>query len=528
MINLQKLNSDEMVYLCHAIPSARISGYFTQYPKDFNRIKPGFRAKALKPQDLAKVLLDNQNAPFIANFIQAETKLLIMDIESFYEKQVNSGYSSFEAYIVTLAGSRFDKNIALFFKITQNTDFSEEALRILEAAVGLYQSAKTEQVGSAEPNKASEREIKKLKQQVKSKDTENAKLIQQVLSLQRINGDLNSAIQRLSSVEEQLLRASEELTLLRGKNAALERDIKQAAQDKKKMQDSYNTIMGELGELKALIAESERKRQEPRYALRPSDVEEFKECLEYNFDSIGLDNTCTYRTILVDYVSRILFRGEPIITNQIVAHTLASCVSNALYGVRIPEILVYTPQITSADILKFLETAPRVVCLDGFLGNYNELELLPLIAGFRDKILFLTCISERTVHYLSDSILLNCTYFNANRVSAFLRSSVSDDDPSEIEEVISQETDALRDNRYRRIFREIAEQCNIPCSLICKWEANISSDDDLCQVLGFTLLPFCYDVCYMKPFQLSARLQKYAGNNGSCQHREIFTRWFGR
>lgn len=528
MISLHELNNSEMEYLCQAIPPAVTASYFTQFPKNFQKIRRGFRVKSLKPHELTKVLFDNRNVPFIERFVQKQAEFLIEDIEKYHSGLVDKGTLPIDAYIYTLADSRFDKNVSLFFKILGNTDFGDEVIGVIESAVRVYQQSKSVQKTQIEHDKALEEEVNKLRNQFKTVEIENIELQKRISFLQTENSALEKEMQKNADIENSYKKASEEVSALSRKVHKLEENLYQVRNSLQQEKKTSQELKTELCTVQASIAESIRNKSEPRYAIGPVDIEEFKECLEYNFDSIGLDNTYRFRTILVNYLSAILFRGEPIITNQVVAHSLASCVSNALHGVRVPDILVYSPETSNGDIQHFLEVSTRVVCLDGFLGNYNELELIPLIALFREKIIFLTCTSERTIKYLADDVLLNCIYFNANRVVPFLHASITDDDPSSIDEKIYEDFRLRQDNRYRNIFREIAEQCHISVPLYSKWEADVSSDDSLSQVIGFTLLPYCYDVCYSKPYKMSSRLQKYAGDSGRCQYRDIFLRWFAR
>ena len=88
--------------------------------------------------------------------------------------------------------------------------------------------------------------------------------------------------------------------------------------------------------------------------------------------------------------------------NRVSGMALARCVSNALCGTKSIKILPYSSEITSKDILYYLNSEERILVLDGFLGNFNEMELIPIATGIRGKIIFMTLEYERTVANLFD------------------------------------------------------------------------------------------------------------------------------
>ena len=52
------------------------------------------------------------------------------------------------------------------------------------------------------------------------------------------------------------------------------------------------------------------------------------------------------------------------------------CVANALIGQSKVQMLAFSKDHSAEDLDCFLSTGGRIVCLDNFIGNYNETELL--------------------------------------------------------------------------------------------------------------------------------------------------------
>ncbi len=104
--------------------------------------------------------------------------------------------------------------------------------------------------------------------------------------------------------------------------------------------------------------------------------------------------------LLVDFLGDILFQDKPIICNRIAGIALAKCVSNTLCGSQEIKVLSYTSEVTSNDILHYLRLETRICVLDGFLGNYNEMELISILRSIKGRIIFITFNYERTMAYL--------------------------------------------------------------------------------------------------------------------------------
>ncbi|MPN07836.1 hypothetical protein SDC9_155108 [bioreactor metagenome] len=170
----------------------------------------------------------------------------------------------------------------------------------------------------------------------------------------------------------------------------------------------------------------------------------------------------------------------------------------------------------------------RVVCLDNFIGNFNETELLPLFDKHRNKIIFLTVAYDRTLHFIPDEFLKYCHYLNLNRIEALSINAELTEDPSTVEEIEGVSQRVNPDSRYSLLLSEILSEFGIGQSLVVYKSAYISNEQDLCRTLVFDILPYCIDVLQVAPYNASERFIKYAGDAGRCPYKNLIKGWFAR
>lgn len=533
------LSNSELEYICTKIPSKVVSGYFQRHPKDFQKLRPGFRAKSLKPAELSRVLFENCDVPFISTFLNDTIQQYLDQIESYFKARIQDGANRANAYIDTLSKSCFCENIPLYAKLAGKNDLTKEAIEFIEAALQLQEDIKASQqieLTAQEQSNGSKVESEK---KLRAKDKELSKLSARLDKSERERLSLADqeklAKNQLQDVNARLSVAETLVTQVQALNKKQENRISELAKTEKEATEQLESaklrveeLETELAAMREIDIQRRAQKKEAELVYAPDDMDEFYECFEYNLSSIGIDDSDTYKGLLVQYLGKILFKGTPILTNHGVAFTIAQCLSNTLTGEKEYDVLTYSNGIKSQDIEDFLCNAGRVVCLDGFIGNFNELELLPIVGLHRNKIIFLSTISERTITYLANDVLLGCTYFNANRTGKLLRACNTDEDGTILDEHPIKGSEYCPNQRMQKIFDEIAEQCHLPKSLAELWKLDIQSEEDLCQVLAFTALPYCADALYLRPYSVSPRLQRYAGKTGRCPHRELLIRWFGR
>lgn len=128
------LTNGELKYICSEIPFKESVAYFRKYPKEFTKLKPGFRVKSLTHTDVVKTLYDFRNRDYIASFIVKHINRWIEEIEEELSHKVSEGMDVEMAYIDVLSRSFFAKNVPLYFKIKEE-EKTQEYLDVLGAAI---------------------------------------------------------------------------------------------------------------------------------------------------------------------------------------------------------------------------------------------------------------------------------------------------------------------------------------------------------------------------------------------------------
>lgn len=106
---LLDLTKEEIKYICSEIPFQESVAYFRRYPKEFTKLKPGFRVKSLTHTDVVKILYDFRNRDYIASFIIKHINRWIEEIEEELSHKTNEGMDAEIAYIDVLSRSFLPK-----------------------------------------------------------------------------------------------------------------------------------------------------------------------------------------------------------------------------------------------------------------------------------------------------------------------------------------------------------------------------------------------------------------------------------
>ncbi|MEF2247312.1 coiled-coil domain-containing protein [Paenibacillus sp. IITD108] len=523
---ISQLTEDEVRFICSVVPYKDTLAYFTKHPKEFAKIRPGFRANAISKLNVSNLLFNYRSRLFISKFIEKRIGVWLSQIQEHISKCLEDGESKDIAFINTLPFCFFADNVNLYFKLV-NEEYSEEYIALLSATVKAIKEATNKQERLNEEIKVLESECKKLKTEIESKEAE---LDRSKDNLSNRLSEINTLNSKISILEELQATAKED-----------EEVIKSLEREKVEFLDKIHLLSKDLTEVKnnSLLLEkkilTELEEQQKRLEEEqgpaaspkcPYDINEFKEYLGYNLASIGVTNDAEYYPLLIKHLSKTLFHGVPIVVNHAIGINLIKCVGNTLIGKSTVKMMSYSKDVTVEKIGQFLQSADRVVCLDNFIGNFNETELIPLLKKHRDKIVFLTVVYDRTLHYLSNEFKRYCHYFNANRIGALSINTELSEDPSTIAEQSFIPKFALGGNRFQNIFREILRELGYPQSLFEHCCALITNEDDLCCSLAFDVLPYCADVLQINPYTTSERLLKYAGTDGRCPQKKLLMRWF--
>ncbi|MDE7156830.1 MAG: hypothetical protein K2O02_02530 [Lachnospiraceae bacterium] len=553
---LLDLTKEELKYICSEIPFQESVDYFRRYPKEFTKLRPGFRVKSLTQTDVIKTLYGFRNRDYIASFIVKHINRWIVEIEEELSHKINEGMDTEMAYIDVLSRSFFAKNVPLYFKIKEE-EKTKEYLEVLGVAISYqYNNQETiEKERCAHYKELAEKD--KIIKTARRDAEESAKTID----------DLRKRIVEMKITIESYIANSDdkqrEITDLSNKIKQLKHDLKKKGEQEEKKEKDINieisalnsmieklssekqiclqtichlkdTLKKEREEVKTQVIQSEPEQKEDNSSdvnmpLRPDDMDEFEEYFVYNLNNIGFDKSSEMFNSFVTYLKGIVFEGIPLLIKHAPGINLANCIANTLYGQSKAVLLPYSESISSNEIKDFLlTTSDRVVCLDGFIGNCNEIEMIPLLEQFRNKIIFVTYMYDRTLKYIPAEILTYFNYLNVDEIKPLVRIKDVTEDPSDIHEsTYAVQENASSDNRYGRIFSEIAAEFGFHKDVISVMANGINEEESMNNILIYTLLPYVSNVLQRNPYSCSKRLQKYAGESGKCPKKEMIMRWFG-
>lgn len=626
---LTDLTEDEIKYVCSVIPFKEVSDYFRRYPKEFTKLRPGFRVKSLNENDVIRMLYVFRNKDFVASFLIKHIDRWIQEINEELKKAFERGLDKEAAYIDVLSRSFFSGNITLFFKIIGEIQ-SEEYLKVMGAAVSYQvtcQKANAEEQetlkkrqqeleriqreleesifekeNKAEKLKKNETELKeKLKEKTVQFEQEQEKADNLAVKLKKTQDDemwktaemqqkidtltfrlneqeikateyktrISEYASRLSSAENDIKTwknqvrnrekqlftyKAERATLLAEKEAdhkkirelkaaldnllSVEKIYKERLSTLNTEKESYQQKNRELEEILEeqkkieIVAEATSKRYsdtDRKMPLCPEDMDDFDEYFTYNLENIGFDENDEGSLEFIDYLEKSLFCGIPVLIKRGPGINLANCLANTLYGVPVAGHFMYSESADIEKISKYLvDTPDRVVCIDGLVGNCNEMELIPVLEQHRNKIIIITYMYDRTLSFVPKELLSSVHFISADVFSSVLRIKDITEDPSEVKEIsYAYKGSVENDSRSQKIFYEIACECGMGNDTACAMADMIKDENHLNEMLMFTLLPYVSKVFRRNPYNCSKRLQRYAGEAGRCSKKDILMRWFG-
>ena len=151
-----------------------------------------------------------------------------------------------------------------------------------------------------------------------------------------------------------------------------------------------------------------------------------------------------------------------------------------------------------------------------------------MLEQYRNKIIILTYMYDKTLSFVPDEILSSVHFISADVFCPVLRIKDITEDPSEVKEISSAyKSNTGVDSRSQKIFYEIACECGLGMDTAYAMADMIEDENYLNEMLMFTLLPYVSKVLGKNPYNCSKRLQRYAGEAGRCSKKDILMRWFG-
>lgn len=591
---LKELTEDEVKYICTVVPYQEVTEYFSKYPKEFAKIKPGFRAKSLSSESVVKILYDFNNKGFISDFLEKHLNGWIKDVHEEISEAIKRGMDQDAAYIEVLSQSYFVNNVALYFKIKKITK-EEGYLKALSAAVAyqyenrkkrenersLYEKENKElQKNISDLNSRlleKEKKLKKVKdeeielreelsyktketqdglEKIRQLDEDNCKLQEKLNKLQKeaqcnteeyksqigaLTNKLSDSLNKQIANDENLLQyksklsdANDEIAAWKNKVRSYETQIfnlKTEIATLMTEQDTSRKRVKELQENVKVINENESKESDTCQAVPecPSNMDDFEEYFLYNLESIGFDSMYEASMPFIDYVKRKFFTGIPILMRRGPGINIANCLANTLYGKPVAARLTYSGSANVQEIEAFiLSNTEKVICLDGYIGNCNEMELIPVLEHHNDRIFILTYMYDKTLKFIPYEILSYVNFINLDSFDSILRIKNLTEEPSTMRMIpYTHRNENQGDSRSRKILKEIAEECGFSEDVISVMSDNVESEAAMDEILMFSLLPYVAKVLELNPYNCSKRLQNYAGDKGRCSKKEFLIRWFG-
>lgn len=151
MKNFGDLSQKELEYICERIPFDVIRNYFQKNPKEFGKIKSGFRPETLSDRDTLDTFVKNVNKPFVTAFIESTVTRWLEQIQDNINKLENAGYSAGEALLKTIPNCFFADCPSLYFKLV-NRDVNNDYIQLLKDALSFAEKISKNKSASEEKN----------------------------------------------------------------------------------------------------------------------------------------------------------------------------------------------------------------------------------------------------------------------------------------------------------------------------------------------------------------------------------------
>ncbi|WP_026893374.1 hypothetical protein [Lacrimispora aerotolerans] len=128
------LTDEEIVYVSRLVTPKEIRTYFQKHPKEFAKIRPGFRVNSLSDDDTITLVCKNSNSPFVASFLKKWIDKWLLQIQECRNDLDQKGASPQESLLLAISTSIFSDNIDLFFKISDE-EYLVEYIALVKAAL---------------------------------------------------------------------------------------------------------------------------------------------------------------------------------------------------------------------------------------------------------------------------------------------------------------------------------------------------------------------------------------------------------
>jgi hypothetical protein len=521
-----QISDEDIRYICNVIYINDIRDYFSKNSKSFAKIRPGFRANKIKEAEARRILFSNRKNDFIGSFLNKTIDRWLHQINKVFGIELEKS-SKNKAYIKALIDSDFKDNVQLYFKLIESEETSE-FIELLSESVALISEERKNIDASKTSNESDEKKKyeKKIKDIKKEHDKEVKKLNKQVSvaegKLEKANEKLYYTNNLIDEINNQLEKekknyseANEELLKVKKENRKQKEQIS-AMQIEKQTNEWFRVYNS--SDFPCTIKPASYK-----------DLELFEEIFQDNLKGVLGNNYNKYSKFLSCLVKNTIFLGLPIVIKKEFSNNIIRCINSSLFGIQNYSILHYADDITIDNIVKYLETSEgSVICLDNFLGNFNETILLSICSHFKNKIVFLTYAYDRTLRYLSEEFYNYILYMNLCQIS---------DDYSMGKFEFSLETIAIDSKEgyisthsetiHTKTLKTILQELGFSESVVISKSRYIDDNCSLNAFLIFDIVPYCKNVLKKNPFLYSKKFKNYVDSNRfPSEIKEKFEDWF--
>ena len=214
------LTKEEIKYVCKVIPYQETVAYFTKHPKEFSKLRPGFRVKSLNEEMVTRILYEFRTRDFVSSFLIKHIDRWIKQIDEELTIAKEESLDQEAAYIDVLSRSHFAENVALYFKIREE-EKSEDYLSVLASAVSFevterkkMEATKKKMVElSATQSELKEKiaDIQKQSEEQKKRENElRERLRQSEIALEEEREKSRQTSERADGLEADLYKAKED------------------------------------------------------------------------------------------------------------------------------------------------------------------------------------------------------------------------------------------------------------------------------------------------------------------------------
>lgn len=187
---IELLTNEDIRYICNVVSGKVLKKMFADSPKEFSKIKPGFRPTSISDVEAVDLAVKNSNKDFVRAFIDFIVKKWMSEIENNIKEVENSGADHDEAIALTLINSYFVDNIKLYFKLAQVEAEDEYILNICNKVVNLTQLRKLDESDKEEASDNYNELVKKVQElnlKIESLEAQKTEAEKKIYDLDSVN-----------------------------------------------------------------------------------------------------------------------------------------------------------------------------------------------------------------------------------------------------------------------------------------------------------------------------------------------------